>query len=288
MDEGAAVSWNGRNRPTVVRLEEHPNLNEVLGVLAQLAHIGDSDLPRLAEAWCNSPSIAEARDRALSPDSPLVLEVLAAFEAVGALFADDLLGEAPYLTVNRSVTSLALKSVRDAIAAAYARPVLRGGEYDALMRPWRSVYARPTVDQPDLGPRADQVRALLASLPRLSERCHDDAGRQLFEALVDQSYVAESDRADAVAASFQAAVLTDRRRVWALVRRTGAEGLSRPCATCRVPFENSRDVQRVLGLCLDAACAMLVADAMPDASTELLTGAVSALVPLQRRPDPST
>ena len=130
-------------------------------------------------------------------------------------------------------------------------------------------------------------KALLATLPRLSERCHDDAGRQLFEALVDQSYVAESDRADAVAASFQAAVLTDRRRVWALVRRTGAEGLSRPCATCRVPFENSRDVQRVLGLCLDAACALLVADAMPDASTDLLLNPVSVLVPRQRRPDRS-
>jgi len=282
------MGWNGRVRTTVARLEEHPNLDEVLGVLAQLAHIADSDLPRLAEAWVNSPSIAEARDRALSPDSPLVLEVLAAFEAVGALFADDLLGEAPYLTVDRDVTTLALKSVRDAIAAAYARPVLRRGEYDALLRPWRSVYPRPTVDQPDLGPRAEQVKALLATLPRLSERCHDAAGRQLFEALVDQSYVAESDRADAAAASFQAAVLTERRRVWALVRRTAAEGLSRPCASCRVPVEDGRDAQRVLELCLDAACALLVADAMPDAATELLTEAVSALVPLQHRPDPST
>jgi hypothetical protein len=36
-------------RATVVqRLEEHPNLTAVLGVLAQLAHISDEDLPRLA------------------------------------------------------------------------------------------------------------------------------------------------------------------------------------------------------------------------------------------------
>ena len=80
--------------PVVQRLEEHPNLSAVLGVLAQLAHISDDDLPRLAEGWVNSPSIAQARDRALSPDSPLVVEVLAAFDAVSALFADDLLGEA--------------------------------------------------------------------------------------------------------------------------------------------------------------------------------------------------
>lgn len=272
----------------MARLEEHPNLDEVRGVLAQLAHVADHDLPLLANAWLNSPSIAEARDRALQPDSPLVLEVLAAFEAVGALFADDLLGEAPYLTVDRDVTSLALKSVRDAIAAAYARPALRRGEYDALMRPWRTVYPRPTADQPDLGPRAEQVTALLAALPQLSERCHDDTGRRLFDALVGQSYVAESDRADAAAAAFEAAVITDRRRVWALVRRTGAEGLSRPCATCRLPAEVDRDAQRVLALCLDAACALLVADAMPDASTQLLIEAVSALVPPQLQPDPST
>jgi hypothetical protein len=52
---------------TVSRLEEHPNLPEVLGVLAQLAHIGDDDLVALADAWVNSPALAEARDRALRP-----------------------------------------------------------------------------------------------------------------------------------------------------------------------------------------------------------------------------
>lgn len=269
----------------VARLEDHPNLREILGVLAQLAHVDDADLPRLAQGWVNSPSIAQARDRALAPDSPLVVEVLAAFEAVGALFADDLIGEAAYLTVERDVTSLALKAVRDAIAAAYARPVLAKREHDALMRPWRAVYPAPTVEEPDLGPRSDQVKALLSTLPVLADRCHDATGRALFDALVDQSFVAEADRAEAVASAFDAAVLTSRRRVWALVRRTGALGLSRTCLTCRTPAaEADRDVQRVMTLCLDAACALLVADAMPDASTELLTSPVSALVPLQRRP----
>lgn len=270
---------------TVARLEEHPNLPEILGVLAQLAHIDDSALPALASSWVNSPSLAEARHKALAPDSPLVVEVLAAFEAVGALFADDLAGEAPYLTVTRDVTSLALKAVRDAIAAAYARPVLAKREHDALLRPWRSVYPQPEIDEPDLGPRAEQVKALLSSLPLLASRCHDETGRALFDALVDRSYVAESDRAEAVASAFDAAVLTSRRRVWALVRRTGAQGLSRSCTSCRTTADrDSRDVQRVMTLCLDAACALLVADAMPDAATELLTDPVSALVPAQRQP----
>jgi len=269
----------------VEQLEDHPNLAEVLGVLAQLAHVDDAALPLLAQAWVNSPSLAIARDRALAPDSPLVVEVLAAFDAVAALFADDLAGEAVYLTVDRAVTTLALKAVRDAIAGAYAQPVLSRREHEALLRPWRAVYPEPTVGEPDLGPRGDQLKALLSCLPVLAGRCHDASSRALFEALVDQSYVAESDRVEAAASAFDAAVLTSRRRVWALVRRTGTQGMSRACPTCRTAAADSeRDVQRVLTMCLDAACALLVADAMSDAATELLTDPVTALIPRQRAP----
>ena len=269
----------------VEQLADHPNLPEVLGVLAQLAHVDDAALPLLAQAWVNSPSLAIARDRALAPDSPLVLEVLGAFGAVGALFADDLAGQAAYLTVDRRVTVLALKAVRDAIAGAYARPVLSRREHQALLRPWRTVYPEPTVEEPDLGPRGDQVKALLSCLPVLAGRCHDPAGQALFDALVDRSYLAESERVEALASAFDAAVLTSRRRVWALVRRTGTQGMSRGCPTCRTgQVDSERDVQRVLTLCLDAACALLVADAMGDASTELLTDPVTSLIPLQRGP----
>jgi hypothetical protein len=276
----------------VQRLEEHPNLTAILGVLAQLAHISDDDLPRLADGWVNSPSIAQARDRALDPDSPLVVEVLAAFDAVSALFADDLLGEASYVTVDPRVTTLALKAVRDAIAAVYARPVLSRAEYGTLLRPWLAVYPTPSVGEPDLGPQGHRVKALLGVLPSLAHRCHDLQGRQLFDALVDRSFVAESDRADAAASAFQAAVLTSRRRIWALVRRTGTEGLSRPCAECGPitsrTADDERETARVLALCLDAACALLVADALPDTSTELLTDPVLELIPQQRRPDRSS
>ena len=257
-------------------------------MLAQLAHVDDAALPLLAQAWVNSPSLAIARDRALAPDSPLVLEVLGAFGAVGALFADDLAGQAAYLTVDRRVTVLALKAVRDAIAGAYARPVLSRREHQALLRPWRTVYPEPTVEEPDLGPRGDQVKALLSCLPVLAGRCHDPAGQALFDALVDRSYLAESERVEALASAFDAAVLTSRRRVWALVRRTGTQGMSRGCPTCRTgQVDSERDVQRVLTLCLDAACALLVADAMGDASTELLTDPVTSLIPLQRGPGSS-
>lgn len=268
---------------TFSRLEEHPNLGEVLGVLAQLAHIEDADLPRLATAWTNDANVAVARDRALSPDSPLIMEVLSSFEALGALFEDDLRGEAAYVTVDPSVTVTALKAVRDAIAGSYARPVLSRGEHAHLLRPWRSVFPVSKVDEPDLGPQAWRVKALLAVLPRLAGRCHDADSQAVYDALVDQSFVDESDRAGARETAFHAAVLTSRRRVWALVRRSGAEGLGRTCPRCRRPGDEREDA-RVLALCLDAACALLVADAVPDALTALLTGPVDRLIPLQRQP----
>lgn len=281
-----------RRTAMVARLEDHPNLPEVLGVLAQLAHVSDEELRRLAEAWTNSVGVASARDHALRPDSPLICEVLAAFDALGALYADDLAGEADYLVVEPAVVSTALKAVRDALAAVYARPVIARAEYAALLAPWRSVYPRPTVDEPDLGPRSDQVKALLGLMPLLAGRCHDERGQTLFDALVDRSFAGEADRADAVESAFQAAVLTSRRRVWALIRRSGAEGLSRPCPACRRGpgrvADPEREHQRVMALCLDAACALLVADALPDATTELLTAPVASLIPLQRRPGTPT
>jgi hypothetical protein len=266
---------------SIERLEEHPNLREVLGVLAQLAHVSDGDLPRLAAAWVNNSSVATARDKSLSPDSPLVLEVLASFESVASLFEDDLIGEAAYVTVDPVVTTTALKAIRDAIAGAYAQPVLTRAEHADLMRPWRTVYPVATIDQPFLGPQAENVKALLAVLPRLAARCHDADGAAVYEALVDQTFLDESDREGAREVAFQVAVLTSRRRIWSLVRRSGAEGLSRPCQSCGTTVDES-EVSRVLALCLDAACGLLVADAVPDELLAVLTGPVESLIPLQR------
>ena len=269
-------------RAPLTRLEDHPNCSEVLGVLAQLAHVSDEDLVQLADAWFNNPTVAAARDKALSCDSPLVLEVLAAFEAVSSLFADDLAGEAAYVTVDVSVTTTALKAVRDAIAGAYARPVLTRLEHQVLMRPWRQVYPTATVDEPDLGPQGDAVKSLLSVLPRLASRCHDSDGRAVFDALVDRSLTGDGDRAGARDDAFAAAVLTSRRRTWALVRRSGAEGLSRPCATCGSRPDDA-SLHRVLELCLDAACVLLVSDAVPEETVRVLTAPVQPLIPLQRQ-----
>lgn len=265
----------------VSHLEEHPNLNEILGVLAQLPHITDADVPQLARHWRNTAYIADARARALSPDSPLVLEVLACFEAVVALFEEDLAGEADYVSVPVPVTTTALKAVRDAIAAAYARPILSQGEYLALMRPWREVFPFQTFDEPDLGPAAEQVKALLATMPMLSGRCHDDEARKLYNALLRVASTMDATlRETARAETWRAAVLTARRRVWAMVRRSGTEALSRPCLQCGAQAADGDD--RVLELCLDAACGLLVADAVDDTLTDILVLPLRELIPLQR------
>lgn len=267
---------------TIDSLEDHPNLGEILGILSQLPHVADADLPRLADAWHNTVFLADARAHALTPDTPLVLEVLAAFEAVQALFAEDLVGEADYVTIDPSVTSLALKAIRDAIAAAYARPVLTRAEHAALMKAWRAVYPELRVDEPDLGPRATEVKALLSTLPMLATRCHDEDAASLFDILAGRSWAVDDDmRRTARDEAWRAAVLTSRRRVWGLVRRSGAEGISRFCPTChRSP--GGEEETRVLELCLDAACALLVSDAVDENLTDVLILPLRELIPTQR------
>jgi hypothetical protein len=271
-----------RKTATIVSLDEHPNLPEILGVLAQLPHITDRELAGLADGWHNTVVLAEARARALDPDSPLVLEVLAAFEAVQALFADDVSGEQDYCGVDAEVASVALKAVRDAIAAAYARPVLSRAEHSALLSAWRTVYPTNAVDEPDLGAHAAQVKALLSAMPKLAARCHDAAAAKLYDEILQVSWSLDEDvRTVAREEAWQAAVLTNRRRVWGLVRRSGAEGMGRFCPQCRRRHDDD-DTVRVLTLCLDAACALLVCDAIDDNLVDVLTLPVQALIPAQR------
>ena len=266
----------------IVSLDDHPNLSEILGVLAQLPHITDSDLAALAEAWHNTVFLAEARARALDPDTPLILEVLASFEAVQALFADDIAGEADYVSVDPELASVALKAIRDAIAAAYAQPILSRTEHTGLLAAWRTVFPTDSVDEPDLGGRAAQVKALLSAMPTLAMRCHDRDAANLYGEILQTSWTLDEDvREVARDEAWHAAVLTNRRRVWGLVRRSGAEGMGRFCAQCRVRHDDD-DTMRVLALCLDAACALLVADAIDDNLVDVLTLPVQKLIPAQR------
>jgi hypothetical protein len=264
----------------IERLDDHPNLRAILGVLARLAHIRDDDLIRLAAAWRNTPQIAAARDKALGPDSPLVVDVLTAFDAVSALYADDLAGARDYVSVPTEVTTVALKAVRDAIAAAYARPILSRFEYAALTRAWRTVYPRSNASEPDLGPGAAEVKRVLSALPALSRRCHDAVSRDTYEGLLIAALTLDGyDHAAMMDAAFRAAISTGRRRVWALVRRSAVEGFARPCPVCRaVAPDDACPDERVVELCADLACAMLVADALDAGAVAGLAGPLRMLV----------
>lgn len=270
----------------VERLEDHPNLRGILGILAQLVHTTDDELIRLAAEWRNSPALAVARDKALSPDSPLVVEVLAAFDALSAIYADDLAG-AEYVLIDPAISATALRSMRDALAASYARPVLGRSEYAALMRPWRAVYPRTRSHEPDLGPAATDVKRVLAALPVLAGRCHDTHSSAVFEGLLATALTRdEISHQAAMEAAFGTAVLTGRRRVWTLIRRSAAEGFWRPCQDCRAGalVADASSDQRVMELCADLACALLVEDLLEPALLAELTTPLAVLIPLQDRP----
>jgi hypothetical protein len=275
--------------PPVVTLAAHPNLPEILGVRAQLPHIADHELRALSTAWRNTAFLAEARARALEPDSPLVVEVLAAFETAQALFAEDT-AERPDAPDGQPLVAVtALKAIRDAIAGAYARPALRRGHYQALMTAWRRVFPTLRTEGPDFGPRAEEIKACLAVLPLLAARCHDARAANLYGSLQNRAYrfdrrLRETARDEA----WLAACLTARRRLWTTVRRSGVEVWQRPCLTC--PPQRRREVAAdamdggaaVMELCLDAACALLVADAVDDNLTDTLVLPLRELVPEQR------
>jgi hypothetical protein len=273
-----------RSTAPIGALDTHPNADEIRGILSRLPCITDTDLPLLADSWHNTTLLAEARRRALEPDSPLVIEVLACFDTVQALFADELRGNEDYVLVDPEVTSTALKGVRDAVAAAYARPILTVGEHEALMKAWRSVYPTDHVVDPDLGSRSEDVTCLLLAVPRLAARCHDaTAAAEYASILLAAESVDEDIRCAARDEAWHAAVLTSRRRVWQLIRRSGVEGLNHYCTVCH-ERQRDEDTARVITLCIDAACGLLVAGDLDDDIVDVLTEPVKSIVPSKRPP----
>jgi hypothetical protein len=271
-----------RTTALIESLDDHPNADEIRGLLCRLPCVSDNALPMLAEGWHNTTLLAEARRRSLEPDSPLVLEVLNCFETVQALFADDLRGEDDYVTVDPDTTATALKAMRDAIAASYARPILTQSEHAALMKAWRGVFPTDPIIEPDLGCRADEVGSLLAAMPRLADCCHDaSAAGEFASILMAGANVDEDVRLAARDEAWHGAVLTNRRRVWLLVQRTAQASIAGYCSTCQARGRDE-ETTRVLNLCVDAACGLLVAASVEHDIVEVLTEPVSPLLRADR------
>jgi hypothetical protein len=262
----------------ITSTETHPHCAEILGVLAQIVHLDDEGLRRLALAWRDTVDVARARDKALQPDTPLILEVLSAFDSLAGLFADDLAGTAPYVTVPAPITALALKAVRDAVAAAYARPVLTAQEYAELSAPWHSVYPDRRMQMPDFGPQHHEVLGLLTSIPGLACHRHDPEAARLRGALLLHARGLDADaHGHAVESAWQAAVLTGRRRLWFLASRSANESYNRACPSCARLVDD--DDRAVLAICLGVVAAMLVRDVLDEESAETLLAPVGSLMP---------
>jgi hypothetical protein len=263
---------------TITSTETHPHCAEILGVLAQIVHLDDEGLRRLALAWRDTESVARARDKALQPDTPLIVEVLTAFDSLAGLFADDLAGTAPYVTLPAPTTALALKAVRDAVAAAYARPVLTAQEYAELSAPWHSVYPDRRMQMPDFGPQHHEVLGLLSAIPGLACHRHDDDAAELHDALLRHAKGMDADEhGRAVDAAWNAAIVTGRRRLWFLAGRSANESYRRACPGCARQMDE--DDQAVLAICLGVVAAMLVRDVLDDVSAATLLAPVESLLP---------
>jgi hypothetical protein len=263
---------------TITSTETHPHCAEILGVLAQIVHLDDEGLRRLALAWQDTAEVARARDKALQPDTPLILEVLSAFDSLAGLFADDLAGTAPYVTLPAPTTALALKAVRDAVAAAYARPVLTAQEYAELSGPWHSVYPDRRMQMPDFGPQHHEVLALLSTIPGLACHRHDEEAARLRSSLLLHARGLDPEaHGAAIESAWQAAVVTGRRRLWFLASRSANESFHRACPSCA--REMNDDDRAVLAVCLGVVAAMLVRDVLDDESADTLLAPVGSLMP---------
>ncbi|HVE64748.1 MAG TPA: hypothetical protein VNB94_13230 [Mycobacteriales bacterium] len=261
-------------------LHEHPNCDEVVEVLARMTTLTDDQLAELAAGWCDDDVTSAGRATALGPDSPLVLEVLAAFDSLEYLYADDLQGEAAYLTISAPVTALALKAVRDAIAAAYARPVLTRSEYVALLAPWRATFPDSSYCAPDFGPQHAAVVAALGLMSSMACRSHDPHAQQRWSSVLEQGEQVDLERhGDAVDHAWDAALLTQRRRLWGLASRSGQEAFFRRCAQCDRAGHEADGV--VLALCLGAVVGIMMGDVLDDDSQALLRSPLGALLAAQ-------
>jgi hypothetical protein len=264
-------------------LDDHPNADEIVGVLAHMVDLDDTALSLLATAWRNDARIAAARAAALSPDTPLVLEALAAFDSLAFLYADDLEGQADFVTLPAPVVALALKAVRDAIAAAYARPVLSKADHERLMAPWRSVFADTAARLPDFGPQHHEVLEMLAGVPLLACRTHDPVAVAQYDSLVACGLTVDpGEHALAFDRAWHAAVTTRRRRLWQLATRSCHEAYFRRCGACEPG--GGEDERLVLALCLGAVLGVLMSDVLDDADLTTLTTPAALLVPRQRTP----
>ena len=266
----------GRQRGSAVTdLATHPQVAAITGILGTLPHLITDELTALAGAFTDSPAVTAARAAALDADVPLVVDVLAAFSAVAEMYTPELTSTDSSL--EPALVRLGLHAVCDAVAGAYAAPTIGKRPSNLLLGPWRAVLGDPALAErhaPDLGPRPEQVDALLRRLRGLRTRCHDEVAAETVQSLLRIAHQMDVDahaHADDLAA--RAAHLTSRQRLRVRLRRQVAQALLAPCPSCGGRPDSMSgydDLELLVPLCFGAVQALLVADVLPPESLELL------------------
>lgn len=225
----------------------HPSPDAVAAVLDRVPDLTERELRDLADGFGDGMHAATARARALDPDLPWILDVLQVFDICERLYAGEPSPDSPELIAQ------ALRGVRDAVAAAYAQPVLRRADHAALMRPWRHAVRDRLTELPPAVQRA------LGELRALPARCHDPAASARWNELALIALGRDSDEHRvAVESAHVLAVAAGREMAWQAVRRCATEAISRRCTACGTrPDLGSL---RVLALAVDASCGLLVSD----------------------------
>lgn len=95
------------------------------------------ELRRLGDEVYDTPAAAEARRRALSPDLPGVVDLLADWAELDAHLGR-IGGRGSELSLSPERRARAMRTIVDALAAAYAAQVWPRAETDALSAGWRA------------------------------------------------------------------------------------------------------------------------------------------------------
>ena len=139
----AEISVSRAPAPSVITsLTDHPNVHEICGIIMQIDGLSEGDLQVLSRNWRSSSIAGEARDRALTLDTPLIIQLLATMSDVNKelLPADPVLSR--FAHVDNVLVKAARNAIFDALAAEFAQPVIAEADYSALIAPWNILQGR--------------------------------------------------------------------------------------------------------------------------------------------------
>jgi hypothetical protein len=117
-------------------LADHPNPAQILAIRRVLLELTEAHDELAAQR--QPTETGSARAAALGPDTPSLFDVLEAFSVIDDLVASARPGYGPGGPLPAEVLDSAFKAARDAVAAAYARPVLDRQHCEILIKLWRT------------------------------------------------------------------------------------------------------------------------------------------------------